>query len=183
MVQDAQAIRHDIEGTRGRMGETAVAIAYRADVKARTKERVAGRVSSARTKLGLGASQMAAVAPSGADLREGVADVREGAERAVGVAQENPLGLALGSVAVGFLAGLLVPATPVENERLGPIADEIKQQAIHAGHEALDHGLEVAQDAVAGAAAAAQESSEQHVEALKVSAQESVEHVKDAAQR
>jgi hypothetical protein len=158
------------------MGETAAAIAYRADVKARTKERVAGKVNRARTKLGLGAEQIAAVAPSGAD-------VREGAERAVGVAQENPLGLALGSVAVGFLAGLLVPTTPVENERLGPIADEIRQQAIDTGHEALEHGLEVAQDAVAGAAAAAQESTEQHVDALKASAQESVERVKDAAQQ
>jgi Protein of unknown function (DUF3618) len=174
MGQDAQAIRAEIEATRERMGETAEAIAYRADVKTRTKERITDKGNSARSKLGLAGSQVAGAVPSGTD-------VREGAGRAVGIAQENPLGLAIGSLAVGFIAGLVVPTTRVENERLGPIADEIKEQVIQTGQEALEHGREVAQDAVAGAADAVQQSSEEHVEALKASAQESVEHVKDAA--
>ena len=37
-------------------------------------------------------------------------------------AQDNPLGLAVGAAAVGFLAGLLVPVTQVENEKIGPMA-------------------------------------------------------------
>lgn len=174
MGQDAQAIREEIEATRSRMGETAEAIAYRADIKARTKERISDKVNNTRSKLGLAGSQVAAAAPS-------ATDVRQGAQKAVGIAQENPLGLAIGSVAVGFIAGLFVPITRVENERLGPIADEIKEQVMQTGQEALEHGREVAQDAVAGAADAAQQSSEEHVEALKASAQESVEQVKDAA--
>ena len=109
-------------------------------------------------------------------------DVRDGAARAAGLAQENPLGLAIGSVAVGFLVGLAMPATRVENERLGPIADEVKEQAMHTGQEALGHVREVAQDAAAGAVAAAQESGHEHADELKTSAQDSVEHVKDAAQ-
>src|SRR5215210_3328864 len=51
----------------------------------------------------------------------------------LGVAQENPIGLALGSVAVGFVAGMLVPSTRVEDERLGPMADEVKERAKETG--------------------------------------------------
>ncbi len=35
----------------------------------------------------------------------------------------NPLGMAIGSVAVGFLAGMLLPVTAVERERMGPSAN------------------------------------------------------------
>lgn len=45
--------------------------------------------------------------------------------RAAGVGQENPLGLAVGAVAVGFLAGMLVPSSRVEDEKLGPKADRV----------------------------------------------------------
>ncbi len=38
MGEDAQAIRAEIAATREQMGETADAIAYRADVKARTRD-------------------------------------------------------------------------------------------------------------------------------------------------
>jgi gas vesicle protein len=68
-------------------------------------------------------------------------------ERLGGV-QENPLGLAIGAVAVGFLAGMLVPSSRVENEKLGPMADRVKEQAKATGQEALDRGKEVAQSAV-----------------------------------
>lgn len=175
MGEDPEVIRAEIENTRERMGETVDAIAYRADVKARTRERVGAKLSGARASLGLGASQAAAAVPSGTG-------VRESAQRVAGVAQENPLGLALGAVAVGFVAGLFAPATRVENEQLGPIADELKEQVIQTGQEALEHGVQVAQDAVAGAAEAAQVSGHEHVEALKASAQDSVEQIKDAAQ-
>jgi len=175
MGEDTQTIRAEIAATREQMGETADAIAYRADVKARAKDRVGSTIGGVRDKLGLGVSQVSAAAPS-------ASDVREGAARAAGIAQENPLGLAIGSVAVGFLVGLALPATLVENERLGPIADEVKEQAAHTGQEALGHVREVAQDAAAGAVAAAQESGQEHAEELKASAQDSVHHVRDAAQ-
>ena len=175
MGEDTQAIRAEIAATREHMGETADAIAYRADVKARTKDRVNSKIDRVRDRLGLGVSRVTAAAPS-------PDDVRDGAARAAGLAQENPLGLAIGSVAVGFLVGLAMPATRVENERLGPIADEVKEQAVHTGQEALGHVREIAQDAAAGAVAAAQESGQEHADELKASAQDSVEHVKDAAQ-
>lgn len=175
MGEDTQAIRAEIAATREQMGETADAIAYRADVKARAKDRVSSKLDGARDRLGLGVSRVGGAAPS-AD------DVREGAARAAGLAQENPLGLAIGSMAVGFLVGLALPATRVENERLGPIADEAKEQALHTGQEALGHVREVAQDAAAGAMAAAQESGHEHADELRAVAHDGVEHVREAAQ-
>lgn len=174
MGEEPQAIRDEIAATRDHMGETADAIAYRVNVKARAKEGITSKVEGVRDSLGLGVSQLRETAPT-------TNDVRQGAARAAGIAQENPLGLVIGSAAIGFLAGLVLPVSRVENERLGPIADEIKEQAVETGHEAVHHAREVAQDIVAGAAAAAQESTQEHADELKASAEESVERVKDAA--
>src|SRR5204863_9910831 len=77
--------------------------------------------------------------------------VKDGARQAVGVAQENPIGLAIGAVAVGFVAGMLIPSTNVENEKLGPKADELKQQAKETGQEALEKGKQAASDAAEAA--------------------------------
>jgi hypothetical protein len=65
----------------------------------------------------------------------------------LGVAQENPLGLAVGAAAVGFLAGMLVPSSRAEDEKLGPMADRVREQAKETGQEALDRAKEVAQSA------------------------------------
>jgi hypothetical protein len=52
-----------------------------------------------------------------------------------------------GVAAVGFLTGMLIPSTRVENEKVGEIADRVKHQASEIGHEALERGKEVAQEA------------------------------------
>jgi hypothetical protein len=72
--------------------------------------------------------------------KERIGDTVGGARRAAGVAQENPLGLAVGAMAAGFLAGMLIPSSRVEDEKLGPMADQVKQQAKETGQEALQHG-------------------------------------------
>jgi hypothetical protein len=69
---------------------------------------------------------------------------KEGARRAAGVAQENPLGLAVGAAAAGFLAGMLIPSSRVEDEKLGPMADEVKQQARDTGRELAERAQETA---------------------------------------
>jgi gas vesicle protein len=105
-------------------------------------------------------------------------DVKGGARQAVGVAQENPIGLALGAMAVGFVAGMLVPSTKVEDQKLGPMADQVKQQAAETGQEALDRGKQVAQDAAQSAAETVKESGREHGEALADSARESAQEVR-----
>jgi gas vesicle protein len=108
------------------------------------------------------------------------------------VVQENPLGLAIGAAAVGFLAGMLIPSTRVEDEQLGPVADQVKEQVKQTGQEALARGKQVAQEtaqtatqsakqAASEVSEKAQESAEQHAEELKSSARDSAETVRQTA--
>jgi ElaB/YqjD/DUF883 family membrane-anchored ribosome-binding protein len=156
MGQDPGAIRQDIEQTRAEMSETVEAVGYKADVPSRAKEAVSDKVENVKAKVSDTATR-AKEAVTGATDRAGQAtpsqgEVKQQARRAAGMAKENPLGLAIGAAAIGFLAGLVVPSTRVEDEKLGPVADQVKDKARETGQEAFDRGRQVAQD-VAGAAA------------------------------
>ena len=100
-----------------------------------------------------------------------------GARRTVGMAQENPLGLAAAAAAVGFVAGSLLPSTRVEEERIGPVASQARQLA----SEAVEHGKPVAQDSVQAAAETASESGQQHAQELKRSAEQSASQATPAS--
>ncbi|MBA3262620.1 MAG: DUF3618 domain-containing protein [Thermoleophilaceae bacterium] len=167
MGKDPSEIREEIEQTRGEMGETVEALGHQADVKTRTKESIAAKRDQVKERI------------SGATPDAG--QVNQGAKRAAGVAQENPIGLALGSVAVGFVAGMLLPSTRVEDEKVGPMADEVKERVKETGQEALDRGKEVAQEAAQSAKETAQQSGEKQAEELRDSAQQKVEETKPSA--
>src|SRR5215207_7744444 len=107
MGEDPDRIREEIVQTRLEMGETVDALGYKADVKGRAKDRVVGvkdRVVGATPDTD---------------------DVKHQARRAKSVAEENPLGLAVGAIAVGFLAGMLIPSTRVEDEKMGQVSDDV----------------------------------------------------------
>jgi gas vesicle protein len=189
MGEDPRAIREEIEDTRGRMGDTVDALAYKADVKTRAKESVSDKVTSVKEKV-VGAKDSVTESVGGAkesvtgtvsDRTPDSEQVKHQAKRAVGVAQENPLGLALGSVAVGFVAGMLIPSTRVENEKLGPMADQVKEKAQETGQAALEHGKQVAQDVAETAKDAGQQAVQQTKEAAQSSGQEHAQQVKDEA--
>jgi Protein of unknown function (DUF3618) len=156
MGQDPGQIREDIERTREQMSDTVGAIGYKADVPSRTKEKVTEKKDAVISKV--------TGATPDAD------EVKHGARQAKGIAQENPLGLAIGGAAVGFLVGLALPSTPVEDEKLGPMADDVKAKAQETGREALERGKQVAQDAAEAAKETAQESGQRHGEQLKAGA-------------
>ena len=166
MGEDPDTIRDEIADTRERMGDTIDALGYKADVKSRAKDNVAGKVDSVKESLGL-AGQKASDTTPDADQVKG--QVR----KAAGLAQENPLGLAVGAMAVGFLAGMLVPSSRVEDEKLGPTADKVKEQAKETGQEALERGKQVAQSAAQSAADTASEEGQKHGEQLAESAKQS----------
>ena len=168
MGEDPDRIRREIEQTREQMGETVGALGYKADVRARAKdslhdkkESVMGAVQSAKERV-VGAGQSVGEATPDPE------QVSRQAKRAASVAQENPLGLAVGAAAVGFLAGMLIPSTRVEDEKLGPVADDVKDRAKQTGQEALERGKQVAQDA----AETAKESAQSHGEELRDTAKE-----------
>jgi phage-related protein len=122
MGEDPNAIRDEIADTRERMGDTIDALGYKADVKSRAKDNVSGKVDTVKERLGLAGQKASDATPD-------VEQVKGQVRKVAGVAQENPLGLAVGAVAVGFLAGMLVPSSRVEDEKLGPMADQVKEQA------------------------------------------------------
>ena len=180
MGQDPNAIREEIEQTRAEMTETVEAIGYKADVPSRAKEKMSEKVDNVKSKVSDTASR-AKEAVTGTASRTGdtVSDatpngdqVRQSASRAVGLAQENPLGLAIGAAAIGFLAGLAVPSTRVEDERLGPVADQIKDKVKETGQEALERGKQVAQEATQTAVQTAKEQGQDLAQSAKQNAQE-----------
>ena len=172
MGEDPSAIRDEIADTRERMGDTIDALGYKADVKSRAKDNVTGKVDAVKERLGM-AGQKASDATPDAE------QVKQQAKRAAGVAQENPVGLAVGAIAAGFLVGLAVPSSTVEHEKLGPVADRVKDQAKETGQEALDRGKEVAQSAAQSAAETVSEEGRRHGEELAESAKENAASVRE----
>jgi hypothetical protein len=158
MGQDPSQIRQDIETTREHMGNTVEALGHKTDVTGRAKEAVSDKVGTLRSKV------------SGATPDNG--DMKQGARRAAGVAQENPLGLGIAAVAAGFLAGLLVPTTRMEDEKIGPVADQVKDKAKETGQEALERGKQVAEQATETAKEAGREQAEQLKDSAQAKAQE-----------
>ena len=77
------------------------------------------------------------------------------------------MGLALGAAAAGFLIGIALPSSRVEDERLGEASDNVKQAAAEVGHEALDRGKRVAQAGVEAATTTGQEQAHELAAAAK----------------
>jgi hypothetical protein len=162
MGEDPSAIREEIEQTRARMGDTVEAIGYKTDVKSRAKESVQDKIGGVRDRI----TGVKDAAPS-------TGDVKDGAHKAVGVAEANPLGLGLAAFAGGFLIGMLLPSTQVEDEKLGPMSTQMKEQAKETASEAVDHGKQIAQEVASSAADTAKEQGQQHAEDLKSSMHQS----------
>ena len=196
MGQDPDAIRQDIEQTRAEMSETVEAVGYKADVPARAKDKVSQKVEDVKSKVSetatrakeavTGTTSRVGDAASGTAARVGDAtptggEAKQQAKRAVSLAKENPLGLAVGAVALGFLTGLVVPSTRVENERLGPVADQVKDKVKETGQEALDRGKQVAQEAASSAADTAKQEGREHGQDLAQSAKQNAQDVRDQA--
>jgi len=175
------------------MTDTVEAIGYRTDVKTRTKDAISDRKDAVMNKTSRMVDRVVGAAPSPSDMsmpgfvpdgeqmRDGARQVKHGAKQAVSVAQGNPIGLGLGAVAVGILVGMMLPSTAVEDERLGELSDQVKSQARDVGHEALEHGKQVAQEAAQSASEAVQEKGQEHGQELADSLRQSVEEVRPGA--
>ncbi|HEY7346465.1 MAG TPA: hypothetical protein VH620_12950, partial [Gaiella sp.] len=129
------------------MSETMEALGRKADVKGRIKGSVADAKDAVTDRARSVVSTVTDAAPDTQDVKDGA--------RKVGLSKENPLGLAIGGAAVGFLAGLLLPKTRVEDEKLGPVSDELKDRASEAGSEALERGKHIAEETLESAKQAA----------------------------
>jgi hypothetical protein len=174
MGQEPSQIRQELEETRAEMGDTVDALAYKADVKTRVKE----SISDKRDRL---VEQIQGTTQKVGDATPDGQQVKDGAREVVGVAQENPLGLAIGGLAAGFLVGMLLPSSKIEDERVGPIADQVKETAVETAGEAVDRGREVAAQVAEQAVEEAKEVGQHAVENAKEAGQQQAEELKDSA--
>jgi gas vesicle protein len=185
MGQTPEDIRNEIEQTREQMGETVEAIGNRANVPARAKGWASDKKDAVvGTVTGTADSVVSAVSGTKDSVTSTVPDgqqVKQTGRRVKGLAEQNPIGLAIAGAAVGFVAGLFAPATRAENERLGPVSDQLKSAATEAGQEAIQHGKEVAQAAAQSAAETAKEQGREHGEELSSSLHEKARDVAPTA--
>jgi hypothetical protein len=176
MGEETTRIREEIEETRDRMGDTVDQLAYKANVPGRVKESIADKRDRLKEQMQGTASRVSDATPDGSDMKQG-------ARQAVGIAEENPLGLVLGGVAAGFLAGMLLPSTKIEDEKVGPVADEVKQRAAETGQEALERGKQVAQDAAEAATESAQDAAQNVKETVQESGREQAEEMSNSGEQ
>jgi Protein of unknown function (DUF3618) len=165
MGQDPSVIRAEIERTRERVGDGVDALSYKTDVPARTHDYIDDKKQAVKSKLTGARDTVTGPLPDRRALERGAAHVR-------GTAESNPLGLAVGGLAVGFLVGTLLPQTRVENERMGDVSDRMLDAAKETASEAVDRGKQVAQDAVGAAVDTAKESGREQGEELTSTLQE-----------
>lgn len=185
MGEDPNRIRQEIEATRAEyerdrssadvlgdpireartdVHETMSALGHKADVKSRVKESVSGKKDSLVGGVSSGKDAVVGKADSIVSTVTGVVpdtgQMVEGA-RKVGMSKENPMGLAIGGAAVGFVLGLLAPSTRVEDEKIGEAADQVKEAVKESGQEALERGKQVAQETVGAAKESARDSAKE----------------------
>jgi hypothetical protein len=176
MAERSELIRNDIERTRAEMGDTMDALGYKANVPARTKGWMSRKTDRVTSLGGRGFSRISGAADSVVTRVSGATpspgSVQAGAGRVKGTAERNPLGLAIAGAAAGFVAGILAPSTTVENEKLGPLADQTKAAALDAGQEAFEHGKQVVRATVQTAADTAHQETQRHSEQFADSIQD-----------
>lgn len=145
MDERTRELREEIEETRLRVGEEVEALSYKTDVGARLDDYVDEKKEALTSKVkGAGhavTDAVSSVVPRGDGVKQQASVLKRTAEH-------NPLGLVIAGAAFGFIAGLLLPSTHVEDERLGEVADKVKDSASQTGHEAVSRGKEVVQSAV-----------------------------------
>jgi hypothetical protein len=150
MGQDTSDIRAEIEETRARVGDEVDALSYKTDVPARVGDYVDDKKQAVKDKVSGVKHAVTGTASKAVPDGQQVGRVKDTAER-------NPLGLAVGAAAVGFVAGLLIPSTRVENEQMGELSDRVVDAAKDTAGDALERGKKVAQEAADTAKESAKE--------------------------
>lgn len=163
-------VKDAVSGAGGKVGSALGGVKDKAGTSwSDTSDKLGDTVGGAGEKLGgvtgkLGDTVSGVTDKLGAvtDKLPSPSDVTGAAKRGVGMALENPLGLAIGAAAVGFLAGLMMPVTDYERETIGPIRDDLVDKAQQIGSDALEHGKAVLQETAQAALSTAQQSAQTH---------------------
>ena len=165
MGQDTSVIREEIERTRERVGDEVDALSYKTDVGARVGDYVDDKKEAVKSTVTGAKDAVTGVVPDRRSIKRGASHMRDTAE-------SNPVGLAVGGLAVGFLLGTLVPQTRLENEQMGEASDRLIDAAKDTAGEAVDRGKHLAQEAVGAAVDTAKESGREQGQELASTLQE-----------
>jgi hypothetical protein len=107
------------------------------------RDAISERSTAAGRAIERGQSDAAGLLPESADLRRR-------SEAGLQAARSNPIPIAMGALALGALAGVLLPSTRAEDERIGPMADDLKHEGLDAGGDAVPGGREAAETVIRG---------------------------------
>jgi gas vesicle protein len=165
MGEDPSDIRAEIEETRARVGDQVDALSYKTDVPARVGDYVDEKKQAVKDTLTGAKDAVTGTASKAMPSRQQVGRVKDTAER-------NPLGLAVGSAAVGFVAGLLIPSTRMEDQRMGEVSDRVVDAAKETAGDAVERGKKVALDAAESAKESGREQGQDLASNLQERAQE-----------
>jgi ElaB/YqjD/DUF883 family membrane-anchored ribosome-binding protein len=167
-TNDPEAIRAEIDRTRGRLSEDVDVLTESvrpSSVAKRTAQRATGRAGRIKESV-MGTAHDTTSA--GADKAHGVAEgVKSAPDLARRQARGNPLAAGAVALAAGWLVGSLLPASDKERQ----LATTAKDKA----EPLVDEAKSVAQDT----AQHLKEPAQQAAQSVKETAQQGVEHVKD----
>lgn len=168
MDQERDQVRQ-VEDARRRVAEDVRSVAENANVVERAKETAQNKVEDVKSTVGHRVQQ----------VREKLEDARDTVQRSAqeGVRNirmnpsENPIGMLIAGAAVGFLIGLALPVTRFESERLGPVAQDMKDKARQAGSEVVRRGGEVIKETISAGKDAATSSIREQTRDMGISSE------------
>jgi ElaB/YqjD/DUF883 family membrane-anchored ribosome-binding protein len=167
-TNDPEAIRAEIDRTRGRLSEDVDVLTESvrpSSVAKRTAQRATGRAGRLKESvMGSAHDTTSAGADKAHDMAEGVKSAPDMARRQ---ARGNPLAAGAVALAAGWLVGSLLPASSKERE----LATTAKEKA----EPLVDQAKSVAQETAQNL----KEPAQQAAQSVKETAQQGVQHVKD----
>lgn len=168
MDQERDQVRQ-VEDARRRVAEDVRSVAENANVVERAKETAQNKVEDVKNNVG---HRMQQVRDKLEDARETVQrSAQEGVRNIRMNPSENPIGMLIAGAAVGFLIGLALPVTRFESERLGPVAQDMKDKARQAGSEVVRRGGEVIKETISAGKDAATSSIREQTRDMGISSE------------
>lgn len=135
MDQERNEVR-EVDDARRRVAQDVRNVAENANVVERAKETAQDKMDDVRGTMSERVRQ----------AREKLEDARDRMQDFSPT--ENPIGMLIAGLAVGFLIGLALPVTRFESERIGPIAQDMKEKARQTGSEVVRRGGEVIKETI-----------------------------------
>jgi ElaB/YqjD/DUF883 family membrane-anchored ribosome-binding protein len=151
MGKDADELRAEIEETRERMGDTADALAYKADVPHRMQDALGEKMDQMKSAITGTVGQAQRAVSRAGDALPDTDELQSNAMDAMSAVRENPLGLFFAMAGIGFLVGSLLPVTQLEKEQVGPMVDQLKERAKDQVQGTIDAARDAAVSSISNA--------------------------------